>query len=60
MNRDDGDAELHIMPNENLADATANNACMDDPPDNHASTSHHMKNSPSDEEFYGAGSGAGV
>lgn len=45
------------MPNENSPDAATHNVCMDDnqhPSDNLASTSHHMKNSPSDEEFYGA------
>lgn len=60
MNRDDDIEPPHIMPNENLADAATNNACMDDPADNHASSSHHMKNSPSDEEFYGGSSAAGT
>lgn len=46
------------MPNENPTDA--NTSRMDDSHnggDNHASSSHHMKHSPSDDEFYGSTAG---
>lgn len=47
-----GDNNTHSMPNENLNDAT--NLTHDvQNQDNHTSGGHHMKNSPSDEEFYG-------
>lgn len=56
---DEGDGEVvtRTMPNENTTDATTSrDARLDgtqNTSDNHNTTVHHMKNSPSDEEFYG-------
>lgn len=48
-----GDNSARSMPNENLNDA-ANSTNDAQNADNHiTSGGHHMKNSPSDEEFYG-------
>lgn len=63
INHRSGDHSARNMPNDNVADATTpthNARTMDDGHnggENHASSSHHMKHSPSDEEFYGPTAG---
>lgn len=53
----DSDIVTPTMPNDNTGEATTSrDAHLDDTqntPDNQNLTGHHIKNSPSDEEFYG-------
>lgn len=53
----DSDIVTRTMPNDNTGEATTSrDARLDDTQntsDNQNLTGHHMKNSPSDEEFYG-------
>lgn len=53
----DSEIVTRTMPNDNTTEATTSrDARLDDTQntsDNQNSTGHHMKNSPSDEEFYG-------
>lgn len=49
-----GDNTARSMPNENIInDAPNSTHDASNADNNHTSTGHHMKNSPSDEEFYG-------